>query len=82
MWTRGHGSWPLFENTFNLVVLFLELMYFLGDFTRLVNESFKINGFKIPLCFIWLRKYTCVQWTILVLHRELLVLCERGDRTP
>lgn len=60
--TRRNGSLPLFENIFNLVLelinllLFLEPTSFLGDFMWLANESFKVNGFKVQLYFIWLRK--------------------------
>lgn len=64
-----------FVNIFNLVLelikllLFLELACFLGNFICLANESFKINGFKIPLCFIWLRNYTCMKLNILILSQ-------------
>lgn len=82
--TRRNGSLPLFENIFNLVLelinllLFLEPTSFLGDFMWLANESFKVNGFKVQLYFIWLRKnITTWNWTFLFYHNKLPFLCKR-----
>lgn len=67
-------------NVFNLVSSFLAPSNFWGNVTCFVNESLEINGFTVPLYFLWLRTQPRVKVDVRRLSQEAALLRQRGHR--
>lgn len=68
--TKGAGTLLASGNVFNLVSSFLAPSNFWGNVTRFVNESLEINGFEVPLYFLWLRTQPRVKVDVRRLSQE------------